>query len=59
MILTIVFSLFLSLVSYSQYYVDYGFSVGASNYLGEMGGGKGVRRDGFVDMKLNYSRLLK
>ena len=41
---------------YSQYYVDYGFSVGASNYLGEFGGGEGTRRDGFVDMKLNYTQ---
>ena len=42
--------------AYSQYYVDYGFSIGASNYLGEIGGGFGERRGGFVDMKLNYTR---
>jgi len=46
----------LSFSAYSQYYVDYGFSVGASNYLGEMGGGAGTRRSGPADMKLNYTR---
>jgi hypothetical protein len=45
-----------SLGGYGQYYVDYGISAGVSNYLGEIGGGQGNRRDGFVDMKLNYSR---
>lgn len=51
-----VFVILSTVGGYSQYYVDYGFSVGASNYLGEFGGGEGTRRDGFVDMKLNYSR---
>ncbi len=45
-----------SLTGWTQYYVDYGFSVGASNYLGEIGGGDEARRGGFVDMKLNASR---
>jgi hypothetical protein len=56
LLLTIVFVFTTIIGAYSQYYVDYGFSVGASNYLGEFGGGEGTRRDGFVDMKLNYSR---
>ncbi len=55
-IITLVFVISTVMIGYSQYYVDYGFSIGASNYLGEFGGGEGVRRDGFVDMKLNYSR---
>ncbi|MDF1673521.1 MAG: DUF6089 family protein [Vicingaceae bacterium] len=55
-IITFVFIFSTVITGYSQYYVDYGFSIGASNYLGEFGGGEGTRRDGFVDMKLNYSR---
>ena len=55
-ILSFVFLIITSLSAYSQYYVDYGFSIGASNYLGEFGGGEGTRRDGFVDMKLNYTK---
>ncbi|MCB0401005.1 MAG: outer membrane beta-barrel protein [Flavobacteriales bacterium] len=55
-LLTLAITLLTTITGYSQYYVDYGFSVGASNYLGEIGGGVGERRDGFVDMKLNYSR---
>ncbi len=45
-----------SFTGYSQYYVDYGVSVGAANYLGEMGGGFETRRSGLADMKLNYTR---
>lgn len=45
-----------SVSAYSQYRIDYGFSVGASNYLGEMGGGINERRNGIADMKLNYAR---
>lgn len=55
-LVTIFLSLLTSISAYSQYYVDYGFSVGASNYLGEMGGGIGERRSGPADMKLNYTR---
>lgn len=55
-VITLVFVISTVMTGYSQYYVDYGFSIGASNYLGEFGGGEGTRRDGFVDMKLNYSR---
>lgn len=56
LILSFIFVTFSALGAYSQYYVDYGISVGASNYLGEFGGGEGTRRGGFVDMKLNYTR---
>ena len=56
LLLTFIFVVATTISGYSQYYVDYGFSIGASNYLGEFGGGEGTRRDGFVDMKLNYSR---
>ncbi len=56
LLLSLVFALTTALSGYSQYYVDYGFSIGASNYLGEIGGGFGPRRGGFVDMKLDYTR---
>ncbi len=36
----------------SQYQIDVGASVGGSNYLGEMGGDQGTRRDFIWDMKL-------
>jgi len=55
-LVTVFLSVILSFSAYSQYYVDYGFSVGASNYLGDMGGGIGERRSGPADMKLNYTR---
>jgi len=45
-----------SLGGYSQYLTDYGFSVGASNYLGDIGGGDGTRRDFVLDMKFNATR---
>lgn len=45
-----------SSLSYGQYLTDYGFSVGASNYLGDIGGGEGTRRDFVMDMKLNATR---
>ena len=46
----------LTFSAYSQYRIDYGFSLGASNYLGEMGGGIDERRGGVADMKLDYTR---
>ncbi|MCB9175123.1 MAG: outer membrane beta-barrel protein [Flavobacteriales bacterium] len=55
-LLTIIAVLTLSFGAYSQYRIDYGFSLGASNYLGEMGGGIGERRSGPADMKLNFTR---
>lgn len=50
------FLLTFSFSAYSQYYIDYGVSVGAANYLGEIGGGIEERRGGFVDMKLNATK---
>jgi len=55
-LLTLVFALITSLSGFSQYYVDYGFSVGATNYLGDIGGGMGTRNDFVSDMKLNATR---
>lgn len=39
-----------------RYAFDYGFGVGPSNYLGEMGGKQKTRRDFIADMKLKETR---
>lgn len=39
-----------------RYAFDYGFGVGPSNYLGEMGGKEKTRRDFISDMKLSKTR---
>lgn len=56
LLFVIICTLALSFSAHSQYRIDYGFSVGASNYLGEIGGGIGERRSGPADMKLNFTR---
>ncbi|MCO6499016.1 MAG: outer membrane beta-barrel protein [Vicingus serpentipes] len=45
-----------NLATQAQYNVDYGFSVGAANYLGEIGGENETRKDFISDMKLNSTR---
>lgn len=40
----------------AQYLLDYGVSVGASNYLGEIGGKEKTRRDFILDLKLSQTR---
>lgn len=50
------FVLTLPTISYGQYLTDYGFSIGASNYLGDIGGGEGTRKDFVMDMKFNATR---
>jgi len=45
-----------SVSGYSQYHVDYGISAGASNYLGEFGGGKGEGRGFVADMEFSFTR---
>jgi len=45
-----------SITSYSQYRLEYGFSLGAANYLGEIGGKEGTRRDFIADMKMSKTR---
>jgi len=54
--LLFVIIIFSNSLSYGQYLTDYGFSVGASNYLGDIGGGEGTRRDFVMDMKFNATR---
>lgn len=41
----------------AQYLWDFGGHVGASNYLGEMGGKAGTRRDFVMDMKLEKTQF--
>ena len=55
-LLTLVFAVIVSLSGYSQYNVDYGFSVGASNYLGEFGGGEGDGRAFVSDLEFGFTR---
>jgi len=45
-----------NLPSRAQYALDFGFSAGVANYLGEIGGGPGPARDWILDMKLDQSR---
>lgn len=46
----------LPFASFSQYRWEYGGGVGAANYLGEVGGQDGPRRDFFSDMQLGSTR---
>ena len=54
-VLTIFFSLILLLGS-SQYNFDYGIKLGATNYLGDIGGQEKSRREFLMDMKLSQTR---
>jgi hypothetical protein len=40
----------------AQYRWEYGGGLGAANYLGEVGGGEGDRRDFIADLKLGFTR---
>lgn len=57
----IVFSFFIAILSVgttnAQYNWDFGAQVGASNYLGEIGGKAGTRRDFVMDMKLSKTQF--
>jgi hypothetical protein len=55
--LTLLLLLFI-VVSYafSQYTWDYGISIGAANYLGELGGKEKTRRNFIFDLKLSQTR---
>lgn len=47
----------LPFLGFSQYRWDLGGQVGASNYLGEMGGNEGTRKDFVNDMKLSKTQF--
>ena len=52
----LIFVLFLSVAASAQYRWDYGFSLGAANYLGDMGGKEKTRRNFVADMKMAETR---
>ena len=45
------------LISFSQYNWDFGAHLGGSNYLGEMGGKAGTRRNFISDIKLSKTQF--
>ena len=47
---------FLASIAFSQYKLDAGVSIGASNYLGEIGGKEKTRRGFILDMKLSQTK---
>ncbi|MBC7695526.1 MAG: hypothetical protein H7141_08790 [Burkholderiales bacterium] len=55
-IFILVFILFFTTIAKSQWRLDYGFAVGVSNYLGDIGGKEKTRRDFVADMKLAKTR---
>ena len=52
----LIFSIFLSSLVVAQYRWDYGFQLGAANYLGDIGGKQSTRKDFVSDMKLAETR---
>ena len=50
--------LFIGSSLFAQYRWDFGVNVGASNYLGEVGGNEETRRDFVFDMKLNRTQMV-
>ena len=55
-LIILVFIITTSVPVFSQYYVDYGISAGASNYLGEFGGGKGEGKGFVSDIEFSFTR---
>ncbi len=55
-IFTLIFVLCLTTASKAQWLWDYGFSLGVSNYLGDIGGKEKTRRDFISDMKMAKTR---
>lgn len=52
----LLFSLLFAATALAQYRWDYGFGLGAANYLGDIGGKEKTRRDFVADMKLAKTR---
>ena len=52
----ILFSILISSSAFSQYKWDFGGSMGAANYLGDMGGKEKTRRNFVADMKMAETR---
>lgn len=53
----LVAGLFIGVTANAQYNWDFGFSVGASNYLGDIGGDIYTRRDFVADMKMQETHM--
>lgn len=49
---------FIAISAYSQYYLDYGLKLGASNYLGDIGGKEKQRRDFIADLRLQQTNFV-
>jgi len=56
-ILLLILFFSISLISNAQYKWDVGGKLGVSNYLGDIGGGAGTRRDFVPDMKMSETRF--
>ena len=54
--LLIIVMILLPFSGFSQYRWEYGGGIGAANYLGDIGGGEGTRRDFIADLKLGFTR---
>ncbi len=57
LLLILTLSITAPIAGISQYLWDYGVQAGASNYLGEMGGKSGTRRDFISDIKLSKTQF--
>jgi hypothetical protein len=55
-ILLSIVSIFITFSSFSQYLLEYGGTVGAANYLGEIGGKEKTRRNFILDLKLSQTK---
>ena len=56
-IFIIILIVFTTTISKAQWLWDYGFAVGVSNYLGDIGGKEKTRRDFVADMKMAKTRF--
>ncbi len=55
--LILILSLFVCTLSKAQWLWDYGGTLGVSNYLGDIGGKEGTRKDFAADLKMASTRL--
>lgn len=57
LILLLIIGLSVSFNAKSQYSMDFGLSLGAANYLGEIGGGEGEAKPWLLDMKFQQTQF--
>ena len=58
-LLSIIFLSLISLTSFGQYNLDYGFNLGASSYLGDMGGGGAILGNEFGSTRLALGGFIR